>query len=121
MHRGGTDRPAVTYRIAFGPRAAQKLLSLRGAPATDGQRRQRLCADIDMHHYPNCISGQLKIVSPIVEGGSDRQDAQAPGAGSAAAATGTGEQSAARSGLVTEQRYQAPESGPGGKECLRIA
>jgi Putative transposase len=37
---------AVTYRIAFGPRAGQKILTLRGA-MPEGTARQPLCADID--------------------------------------------------------------------------
>ncbi len=38
---------AITYRIAFGPRAGQKVLSLRGAMPREDAARQRLCADID--------------------------------------------------------------------------
>jgi len=38
---------AVTYRIAFGPRAGQKMLTLRGAMPREGAPRQPLCADID--------------------------------------------------------------------------
>lgn len=38
---------AITYRIAFGPRAGQKLLTLRGAMPREGAARQPLCADID--------------------------------------------------------------------------
>jgi Putative transposase len=38
---------AVTYRIAFGPRAGQKVLTLRGAMPREGTARQPLCADID--------------------------------------------------------------------------
>ncbi len=38
---------AITYRIAFGPRAGQKLLTLRGAMPREGTARQPLCADID--------------------------------------------------------------------------
>ena len=38
---------AVTYRIAFGPRAGQKVLTLRGAPPREGTAGQPLCADID--------------------------------------------------------------------------
>ena len=37
----------ITYRIAFGPRAGQKVLTLRGATPRDSAARQRLCADID--------------------------------------------------------------------------
>ncbi len=38
---------AITYRIAFGPRAGQKVLSLRGAMPHEDWARQPLCADID--------------------------------------------------------------------------
>jgi len=37
---------AITYRIAFGPRAGQKVLSVRGAMPREGAARQPLCADI---------------------------------------------------------------------------
>jgi len=46
-----TPRPlqaaTVTYRIAFGPRAEQKVLTLRGAMPGETTARQPLCADID--------------------------------------------------------------------------
>ena len=38
---------AITYRIAFGPRAGQKVLTVRGAMPREGAARQPLCADID--------------------------------------------------------------------------
>ena len=38
---------AVTYRIAFVPRAGQKMLTLRGATPREGTARRPLCADID--------------------------------------------------------------------------
>jgi len=38
---------AITYRIAFGPRAGQKVLTLRGAMPRESAARQPLCADID--------------------------------------------------------------------------
>jgi Putative transposase len=38
---------AVTYRIAFGPRAGQKVLSLMGAMPRERAAGQPLCADID--------------------------------------------------------------------------
>jgi len=38
---------AITYRIAFGPRAGQKILTLRGAMPREEAARQPLCADID--------------------------------------------------------------------------
>ena len=38
---------ACTYRIAFGPRAGQKVLTLQGAMPRDTDFKQTLCADID--------------------------------------------------------------------------
>jgi len=38
---------AVAYRIAFGPRAGQKVLTLRGGMPREDRARQPLCADID--------------------------------------------------------------------------
>ncbi|MDH5540224.1 MAG: transposase [Rhizobacter sp.] len=38
---------AITYRIAFGPRAGQKMLTLRGATPREATARQALCADLD--------------------------------------------------------------------------
>ena len=38
---------AITYRIAFGPRAGQKILTLRGGVPREGTPRRHLCADID--------------------------------------------------------------------------
>ena len=37
----------MTYRIAFGPRAGQKVLTLRGATPREDWVRQPQCADID--------------------------------------------------------------------------
>jgi hypothetical protein len=39
--------PGSAYRIAFGPRAGQKVLTLRGAMPREDWVRQPLCADID--------------------------------------------------------------------------
>ena len=38
---------AITYRIAFGPRAGQKVLTLRGSTPREDWAHQPLCADID--------------------------------------------------------------------------
>jgi hypothetical protein len=38
---------ACTYRIAFGPRAGQKVLTLQGATPRDADFNQTLCADVD--------------------------------------------------------------------------
>jgi len=39
--------PGSAYRIAFGPRAGRKVLTLRGAMPREAPARQPLCADID--------------------------------------------------------------------------
>ncbi len=44
---GPLQAAAITYRIAFGPRAGQKMLSLRRATPRETSARQPLCADID--------------------------------------------------------------------------
>jgi hypothetical protein len=36
-----------THRIAFGPRAGQKVLTMQGAMPRDKDFKQKLCADID--------------------------------------------------------------------------
>ena len=41
------NRMEGTYRIAFRPRAGQKVLTLRGAMPREATARQPLCADID--------------------------------------------------------------------------
>lgn len=38
---------AITYRIAFGSRAGQKVLTVQGAMLREGAARQPLSADID--------------------------------------------------------------------------
>ena len=38
---------ACTYRIAFGPRAGQKVPTLQGAMPRDADLKQTLCANID--------------------------------------------------------------------------
>ncbi|EFK97713.1 hypothetical protein LDC_0233, partial [sediment metagenome] len=46
---------AITYRIVFGPRAGQKVLTLRGAMLREAAARQPLCADIDgFSSTPQC-------------------------------------------------------------------
>ncbi len=39
--------PVITYRIAFGPRAGQKVLTLRCAMPRESTVPQALCTDID--------------------------------------------------------------------------
>ena len=38
---------ACTYRIAFGPRAGQKVLTVQGAMPREAEFKQNLCADFD--------------------------------------------------------------------------
>ena len=48
---------ACTYRIAFGPRAGQKVLTLQGAMPRETEFKQTLCADIDgfsLHAVVRC-------------------------------------------------------------------
>ena len=49
--------PGSAYRIAFGPRAGQKVLTVQGAMPRDADFKQTLCADIDgfsMHAAVHC-------------------------------------------------------------------
>jgi hypothetical protein len=48
---------ACTYRIAFGPRAGQKVLTVQGVMPRDADFKQHLCADIDGFSQPACIAG----------------------------------------------------------------
>ena len=38
---------ACSYRIAFGPRAGQKVLTVQGAIPRDADFKHKLCAEID--------------------------------------------------------------------------
>jgi hypothetical protein len=52
---------ACTYRIAFGPRAGQKVLSLQSVPRFDAQPPQRLCANaqgFSLHAEVRCAMNQ---------------------------------------------------------------
>ena len=44
---GPLQPAACTYRIAFGPRADEKVLTLQGAMPSQTEFKQTLCADID--------------------------------------------------------------------------
>ena len=46
-HRSRMQAATITYRIAFCPRAGQKVLTLRSAMPREDRARQPLCADID--------------------------------------------------------------------------
>jgi len=48
---------AITYRIAFGPRADHKVLTLRRAMPREAAPRQPLRSDIDGFSQPACIAG----------------------------------------------------------------
>ena len=48
---------ACTYRIAFGPRAGQKVLTVQGAMPREKDFKQHHCADIDGFSQPACIAG----------------------------------------------------------------
>jgi hypothetical protein len=48
---------ACSYRIAFDPRAGQKVLTLQGAMPRETDFKQTLCADIDGFSQPACIAG----------------------------------------------------------------
>ncbi len=56
---------AVTYRIAFGPRAGQKVLTLRGATPRETAARQPLCADIDGFTRPWPSLAVLVLFTPV--------------------------------------------------------
>ena len=48
---------ACTYRIAFGPRAGQKVLTLQSAMPREKDIKQTLSADIDGFSQSACIAG----------------------------------------------------------------
>jgi hypothetical protein len=79
---------AVTYRIAFGPRAGQKVLTLRGAMPREGTARQPLCADIDGFSLHAAGAAAQAASDPLPwRAGTQRQ---ASGVGGAARAARTG-------------------------------
>jgi hypothetical protein len=53
---------ACTYRIAFGPRAGQKVFTVQGTVPRGAAFTRALCADV----CPNC-GGQLKLIAAILE------------------------------------------------------
>jgi len=59
---------AVTYRIAFGPRAGHKVLTLRGAQPREAALRRALCADIDgfsLHAAVRCEAHDRKRLEQL--------------------------------------------------------
>ena len=59
---------ACTYRIAFGPRAGQKVLTVQGAMPRDADLKQRLCADIDgfsLHAAVRCATNDRQALEQL--------------------------------------------------------
>ena len=59
---------ACTYRIAFGPRAGQKVLTLQGALPRETDFKQTLCADIDgfsLHAAVRCGAGGRQALEQL--------------------------------------------------------
>ena len=59
---------ACTYRIAFGPRAGQKVLTLQGAMPRDADFKQSLCADIDgfsLHAAVRCGANDRQALEQL--------------------------------------------------------
>ena len=59
---------ARTYRIAFGPRAGQKVLTLQGAMPRDADFKQSLCADIDgfsLHAAVRCGANDRQALEQL--------------------------------------------------------
>lgn len=59
---------ACTYRIAFGPRAGQKVLTVQGAMPRDKDFKQTLCADIDgfsLHAAVRCGADEREALEQL--------------------------------------------------------
>jgi len=59
---------ACTYRIAFGPRAGQKVLTVQGAKPRDADFKQNLCADIDgfsLHAAVRCGADERQALEQL--------------------------------------------------------
>ena len=59
---------ACTYRIAFGPRAGQKVLTVQGAMPRDADFKQHLCADIDgfsLHAAVRCAADDRQALEQL--------------------------------------------------------
>ncbi len=59
---------ACTYRIAFGPRAGQKVLTLQGAMPRHMDCKQTLCAVIDgfsLHAAVRCAAGDRHALEQL--------------------------------------------------------
>jgi Putative transposase len=63
LHRG-----SCVYRIAFGPRAGQKVLTLQGALPRETSGKQKLCANLQgfsLHAAVRCGAGQRKTLERL--------------------------------------------------------
>ena len=59
---------ACTYRIAFGPRAGQKVLTVQGAMPREKDFKQTLCADIDefsLHAAVRCAADERQALEQL--------------------------------------------------------
>ena len=59
---------ACTYRIAFGPRAGQKVLTVQGAMPREKDFKQTLCADIDgfsLHAAVRCGADDRRVLEQL--------------------------------------------------------
>jgi hypothetical protein len=59
---------ACTYRIAFGPRAGQKVLSLQSVPSVDVQHTQKRCVSeqgFSLHAQVRCAMNQRKKLEQL--------------------------------------------------------
>ena len=72
LHEARVLRPlqaaACTYRIACGPRAGQKVLTVQGAMPRDGDYKQRLRADIDgfsLHAAVRCAADDRQALEQL--------------------------------------------------------
>jgi hypothetical protein len=63
LHRG-----SCVYRIAFGPRAGQKVLTLQGVLPREASSMQKLCANLQgfsLHAAVRCGAGQRKTLERL--------------------------------------------------------
>ncbi len=62
------QKGSCVYRIAFGPRAGQKVLTLQGALPREARGKQRLCANLQgfsLHAALRCGAGQRKTLERL--------------------------------------------------------
>jgi len=60
--------PGSAYRIAFGPRAGQKVLTVQGAMPRNADLKQGLCADIDgfsLHAAVRCAANDRQALEQL--------------------------------------------------------